>query len=55
MNIRYKLLEEYVLAIHKNILVNELKKAIEQSDYKVISITSEYFMVFDFILSWDQR
>lgn len=53
--LRVKMLEEYLLGIHKNILVSDLKKAIEESDFNPISITSEYFMTFDFILSWGEK
>ena len=34
ITLRVKLLEEYLLGIHKNILVNDLKKSIEESSFR---------------------
>ena len=52
---KVKLIEDYINEIHENTLVNRIKKVIEDDDFEVVSILSEYFLTLDFILNWGQN
>ena len=52
---KVKLIEDYINEIHENTLVNRIKRVIEDDDFEVVSILSEYFLTLDFILNWGQN
>ena len=44
-------IDEYLTAIQKNLLIKDIKVAIEQSSYLPVNVSSDNYMTFLYVLS----